>query len=108
MLAALEALVKLESPTDDLEACNEVVRLASDIATRILGTPAEIREVNGRPVFWWGPNNPDVVVLAHLDTVWPKGSFTPLWEVDGNKATGPGIFDTVSYTHLTLPTKRIV
>jgi glutamate carboxypeptidase len=93
MLAALEALVKLESPTEDLEACNDVVRLASDIATRILGTPAQIREVNGRPVFWWGANNPDVVVLAHLDTVWPKGSFTPLWKVEGNKATGPGIFD---------------
>lgn len=51
MLAALEALVKLESPTEDLAACQDVVRLASDIATRILGTPAEIREVNGRPVF---------------------------------------------------------
>ena len=93
MLAALEALVKLESPTEDLEACHEVIRLASDIATRVLGIPAEIRDVNGRPVFWWGANNPEVVVLAHLDTVWPKGSFTPLWKVDGTKVSGPGIFD---------------
>ena len=93
MLAALEALVKLESPTQDLEACRDIVRLASDIATRVLGTPAEIREVNGRPVFWWGAPNPDVVVLAHLDTVWPKGSFAPLWQVTGTTATGPGIFD---------------
>jgi len=93
MLDALEALVKLESPTEDLEACHEVIRLASDIATRVLGTPAEIRDVNGRPVFWWGASNPEVVVLAHLDTVWPKGSFTPLWKVDGTKVSGPGIFD---------------
>ena len=93
MLAALEALVKLESPTEDLAACQEVVRFASDLATTILGTPAQIREVNGRPVFWWGAENPEIVVLAHLDTVWPKGSFTPLWKVEGNKATGPGIFD---------------
>ena len=93
MLAALEALVKLESPTEDLDACRDVVHLASDIATRILGTPAEIREVNGRPVFWWGAPNPDVVVLAHLDTVWPKGSFQPLWSVEGTAARGPGIFD---------------
>ena len=93
MLAALEALVKLESPTEDLEACHEVIRLASDIATRVLGTPAEIRDVNGRPVFWWGANNPEIVVLAHLDTVWPKGSFIPLWKVDGTKVSGPGIFD---------------
>jgi len=93
MLAALEALVKLESPTEDLSACRDVVHLASDIATRILGTPAEIREVNGRPVFWWGAPNPEVIVLAHLDTVWPKGSFEPLWSVEGNAARGPGIFD---------------
>jgi glutamate carboxypeptidase len=93
MLAALEALVKLESPTEDLDACRDVVHLASDIATRILGTPAEIREVNGRPVFWWGAPNPDVILLAHLDTVWSKGSFAPLWSVEGNAARGPGIFD---------------
>ena len=93
MLADLEALVKLESPTEDLAACNDVVALASDIATKVLGTPAQIREVNGRPVFWWGVNNPDVVVLAHLDTVWPKASFMPLWKVEGVKASGPGIFD---------------
>jgi glutamate carboxypeptidase len=93
MLAALEALVKLESPTEDLDACRDVVHLASDIATRVLGTPAEIREVNGRPVFWWGAPNPDVILLAHLDTVWPKGSFNPLWSVEGTAARGPGIFD---------------
>jgi glutamate carboxypeptidase len=31
--------------------------------------------------------------LAHLDTVWPKGSFNPLWSVEGTAARGPGIFD---------------
>ena len=93
MLADLEAIVKLESPTEDLQACRDVIALADQIATRILGTPAEIREVNGRPVFWWGSQNPDVVVLAHLDTVWPKGSFKPLWQVEGNAARGPGVFD---------------
>lgn len=45
MLAALEALVRCESPTEDLDACRNVVRLASDIATRVLGTPAEIRKL---------------------------------------------------------------
>jgi glutamate carboxypeptidase len=58
MLAALEALVRCESPTEDIDACRSVVRLASDIATRVLGTPAEIKEIEGRPVFWWGAQNP--------------------------------------------------
>ncbi|CAB4855155.1 MAG: M20/M25/M40 family metallo-hydrolase [Actinobacteria bacterium] len=93
MLSALERLVRLESPTDDLEACRDVISLASEIAQEVLGTPADILDVNGRPVFWWGVKKPDVVVLAHLDTVWPKGSFMPLWSVKENQATGPGIFD---------------
>ena len=50
MLAALEALVRCESPTEDLDACRNVVRLASDIATRVLGTPAEIKEFEDGPV----------------------------------------------------------
>jgi glutamate carboxypeptidase len=83
----------LESPTQDLEACKNVVRFASEIAERVLGTPAQIQDLNGRPVFWWGSTNPEVIVLAHLDTVWPKGSFQPLWQVEGTVGRGPGVFD---------------
>jgi len=93
MLAALEALVRCESPSDDLAACRSVVTLASDIATRVLGVPAQIKEIEGRPVFWWGAESPDVVILAHLDTVWPKGSYEPIWEVNGDVLRGPGTFD---------------
>lgn len=92
-LEALETLVRCESPTEDLAACNEVIGLASEIAQKVLGTPAQIRQVNGRPVFWWGAEKPEIVLLGHLDTVWPKGSFAPLWEVKGDVARGPGIFD---------------
>jgi len=93
MLAALEALVRCESPSEDIQACRSVVTLASDIATRILGVPAQIKEVEGRPVFWWGAENPEVVLLAHLDTVWPVGSYQPIWEVNGDVLRGPGTFD---------------
>lgn len=93
MLAAIEALVKCESPSEDLAACRSIVALASDIATRVLGTPAQIKEIEGRPVFWWGSERPKVLVLAHLDTVWPIGSFQPLWSVEGDVVRGPGVFD---------------
>ena len=93
MLAELEALVRLESPSEDLAACRSVVLLASDIATRVLGKPAQIKEIEGRPVFWWGSEHPRVLVLAHLDTVWPIGSFEPLWSVEGDVIKGPGVFD---------------
>ena len=93
MLAAIEALVRCESPTEDIAACQNVVRLASDIATRVLGTPAQIKEIKGRPVFWWGASQPEILLLAHLDTVWPHGSYQPLWEVNGDVVRGPGVFD---------------
>ena len=93
MLSAIEALVRCESPSEDIEACRNVVALASDIATRVLGTPAQIKEIEGRPVFWWGAQEPEVLILAHLDTVWPIGSYLPLWEVSGDVVRGPGVFD---------------
>ena len=93
MLQALEALVRCESPSEDLNACRKVVELANEIATKELGTPAEIKEVNGRPVFWWGDKNPKVVLLCHLDTVWPIGSFNPIWQIEGDVLRGPGTFD---------------
>ena len=93
MLAALEALVRCESPTEDIDACRSVVHLASDIATRVLGVPAQIKEIEGRPVFWWGDETPDVLILAHLDTVWPHGAYQPLWEIKGDILRGPGTFD---------------
>lgn len=93
MLAALEALVRCESPSEDIGACRAVVTLASDIATRVLGVPAQIKEIEGRPIFWWGAEKPDVLLLAHLDTVWPIGSYQPLWEINGDVLRGPGTFD---------------
>jgi glutamate carboxypeptidase len=93
MLESLEALVRAESPSNDLAACQRVLEVAADIAARELDTPARIEEVEGRPVFWWGSNNPRIIILAHLDTVWPIGGYQPLWKVEGDVIRGPGVFD---------------
>ena len=93
MLKSLEALVRCESPTEDLAACNEVIQLASVISKNVIGDSGRVLQIQGRPVFWLGDENPDVVLLAHLDTVWPKGSFEPIWEVSGDVIRGPGVFD---------------
>lgn len=93
MLKDLQALVECESPTDDLDACRRVIDLANSITERVVGSKAEVFEEKGRPVYWLGSRNPKVVLLAHLDTVWPIGSFTPLWKVDGDVVRGPGIYD---------------
>ena len=92
-IADIQRLVECESPTEDLAACNQIVNLAVEIAGQVLKTKAETISENGRPVFWWGSKQPKIVLLCHLDTVWPKGSFLPTWKVNGDIATGPGVFD---------------
>ena len=89
----LKKLVEFESPSEDLAACRGVVELAIQIANENLEPAAQLIEENSRPIFWWGSKNPEVVLLAHLDTVWPKGSYLPTWNVAGDIAKGPGIFD---------------
>ena len=92
-LTDLKRLVECESPTEDLVACNQVVDLAIEITNSLLKVKAEKVMENGRPVYWWGSKSPKIVLLCHIDTVWPKGSFTPSWQVKGDVATGPGVFD---------------
>lgn len=92
-LKDIQLLVECESPTEDLSACNQVVNLAVEIANKVLKVPAKCIIENGRPVFWWGSKQPKIILLCHLDTVWPKGSFLPIWQVNGDIASGPGVFD---------------
>ncbi len=92
-LTDLKRLVECESPTEDLVACNQVVDLAIEITNSLLKVKSEKVMENGRPVYWWGSKSPKIVLLCHIDTVWPKGSFTPTWKVNGDVATGPGVFD---------------
>jgi len=93
VLEQLERLVRCQSPTSDLLACQSVIKLAAEIASEVLNQPAQIREIENRPVFWWGDENPEIVLLTHLDTVWPIDSFAPIWEIKDNRITGPGVFD---------------
>ena len=92
-LADIQRLVECESPTEDLDACNKVIDLAVEISNTRLKPIAQKVIENGRPVFWWGAKNPKIVLLCHLDTVWPIGSFLPTWKVNGDQVSGPGIFD---------------
>lgn len=93
LLEQLERLVRCQSPTSDLSACQAVINLAAEITSEVLNKPAQIREIENRPVFWWGDESPEIVLLTHLDTVWPIDSFTPIWEIKDNRITGPGVFD---------------
>lgn len=92
-LVDIERLVRIESPSDDRSALDAVLSEANQICSEVLGSAGTISEVNGSPILWWGARPADVLLLFHLDTVWPKGSFQPLWQVDGDRITAPGAFD---------------
>ena len=93
ILTDLQTLVECQSPTEDLDACRKVIKVASQLSKKIHGDDGRILEEKGRPVFWLGAEQPAVVMLAHLDTVWPHDSFTPLWQIDGDVVRGPGTYD---------------
>ena len=92
-IGLVERLVKIQSPTSDLESLNQVTAEAQKIMTELLGTSGEIKNLNGFPLLTWKSGQPKVLLLCHLDTVWPKDSFDPLWKVEGDQMHGPGVYD---------------
>ena len=94
LIDAVRTLVEVESPSADVEACRSCVATAADLVASWLGSPARIEDHEGRPVLRWGPDHPRVLLLGHLDTVWPVGTLARIpWAVDGDRMRGPGVFD---------------
>lgn len=95
MVDALRALVEAESPTADRSACAACADVADELASRLLGTPGERCEVDGRVHLRWRFGRADrVLLIGHLDTVWPLGTLSSWpFAADADTATGPGTFD---------------
>ena len=94
MVDAVEALVCTESPSEDVDACAAVAQEAIGIVEGWLPDPARLEEHGGRPVWRWGPDRPRVLLLGHLDTVWPLGSLARLpFRAEDDRLRGPGVFD---------------
>jgi glutamate carboxypeptidase len=91
----LERLVMCESPSEDTARTAECAGVVADLAADVLGERPEHVHVQGRThlLLRSGAARP-VLLLAHLDTVWPAGT-TAEWPfaVEGDWATGPGVFD---------------
>lgn len=95
IVAALADLVSCESPSDDLGATAACSRLVTEIGTEWLGEKPDVLEIEGRTHLRWSFGGPaKVVLLGHFDTVWPIGTLSGWpFAVDGDRATGPGVFD---------------
>lgn len=94
LIDGIRTLVEVESPSSDVAACTRVASVTADLMQSWLGSPARIREHGGRPVVQWGPDRPRILLLGHIDTVWPIGTLERIpWAIDGDRLRGPGVFD---------------
>jgi glutamate carboxypeptidase len=98
LLATIESLVRLESPSTDKAA---VDRCGDAIAARLEALGARVerleREQRGnhiRAEFPGPAEASQVLLLGHFDTVWPVGQLArmPIVRQDG-RLHGPGVFD---------------
>jgi glutamate carboxypeptidase len=94
MVDDLAALVAVESPTADVAATTRAADAAAELGERLLGAAPERLVVDGHTHLRWQFGPTRVVLLGHLDTVWPIGTLArwPLRVADG-LASGPGTFD---------------
>jgi glutamate carboxypeptidase len=95
MIEMLGAFVHEESPTKHIPATVECARLVAERGEALLGVMPELVTIDERPIVrFCGPGRRRVLLLGHLDTVWPLGTIDRWpFAVNGNIATGPGTSD---------------
>lgn len=94
MVDTVEALVSVESPSEDVDACAAVVQEAIGAFSAWIPSPARSETHGGRQIWRWGPDQPRILLLGHLDTVWPIGTLARLpFSAEDGRLRGPGVFD---------------
>jgi glutamate carboxypeptidase len=96
MVEMLGRLVSLDSPSDDPAAVNTV---ADVLALEFDALGAQVERLHNSIAgdhlrISWGNGDRQVLLLGHMDTVWPVGETQRRpFCVSGDRATGPGAFD---------------
>jgi glutamate carboxypeptidase len=94
ILGDIERLVRLESPSRDGVRINQV----QDVNAELFGTMGELSRHPGESgdvlkLRVHGASSDRVLLLAHVDTVYPVGSWSVVWRTGEDKALGPGAYD---------------
>jgi len=96
LIGTAEALVRLESPTDDKAAVDrcgaELARRLASIGARVTRLPRSDR--GDHVLAECGCGSSQILLLGHFDTVWPIGQLERMPLVRSNgRLHGPGVFD---------------
>jgi len=94
ILADVESLVRIESPSRHAEGINRIQDVTS-------GWFASFGDVTRHATEFGdilhahipGQSSERLVLLAHMDTVYPLGSWGETWRIEGEQAFGPGAYD---------------
>jgi glutamate carboxypeptidase len=94
MLDCLEALVKQESPSGEPTLLRSALDTVDAMLERLVGSRGQLIDAGGTAHLLWESGRPRVLLLCHLDTVWPRGTLERwAFGVEGGRATGPGVVD---------------
>lgn len=101
MLERLEQLVRVESPSRDVDASRAVTNLLVSWFGAIGLAPQRIESTSGVHLIVEDPGDgmgAPILLVGHSDTVWPAGALdtTMPWRLDGDELYGPGVFDMKS------------
>jgi glutamate carboxypeptidase len=113
LLAFVRALVETESPSGDKDGSSAVVSLLANAASSISAVSSVERIPGGdfgehlRIRAFVESDAAPIVILGHTDTVHPRGAITERpWRAEGNRISGPGIFDMKANCALALEVLR--
>jgi len=112
LLDFIEALVAIESPSDDPAAVN---RCGAELASRLAALGGAVTRVSASTAgdhlrVSFGSGTRQVLMLGHFDTVWPIGQLDrmPL-KREAGRLYGPGVFDMKAGIGLaTLATRAVL
>ncbi|MEH7385998.1 M20 family metallopeptidase [Bacillus sp. JJ1521] len=97
MVEVLKSLVELESPSHDKEAVDQVGEQVQLLYKKYVGGRVQRFDNEHFGDHFrceLGEGDEQILILAHMDTVWPKGTLENLpFHIDGDELYGPGSFD---------------
>jgi glutamate carboxypeptidase len=99
LMDRIRQMVEIESPSDDKASVDRCVEAVSEMASQLGGQVRRHRQRAFGDVLelhfgFAGKRNSPLMLLGHLDTVWPLGTLSNMpFRIAQGRAWGPGVLD---------------